>query len=67
MARKLLTPEEYALSLPGKVTGRWIRYLCEARRIPGAVKLGDGDRGAWAIPEGAKYHKRKVGRKKVKK
>ena len=67
MTRRLLTPEEYAASLPGKVSGRWIRYLCEDRRIPGATKLGDGERGPWAIPEGAKYQKRKVGRKKLKK
>lgn len=52
--RRMLTPAEYGASLPDPKGARWVRYLCEGRRIPGARRTGEGFRASWAIPEGAK-------------
>lgn len=35
------------------VTGQSVRRWCMAGLLPGAVKLGHGRRGTWAIPESA--------------
>jgi hypothetical protein len=53
-----MIPTNQAAKLLG-VSVQYLRKMCRAGRVPGAIKIGDGPRCMWVFPDKPKIEEKK--------